>query len=196
MPSRNAGTRASEAGKRGACCRGTQGARGDACWGTRDACCRSLGPCCKRGKGQALPHPHRRPRTRGLRVGSGQARHGGRGEEACMPPRRSGRVLWRGHAGTRACGKASLSTSQKSLCAARYRSNFGVGNESPSAAAGVASAPPTTLLDAAIAKPAAAAVVESAVASAAAAAAAAAAADATAAYLGCCLSRSVSSSSF
>ena len=28
-----------------------------------------------------------------------------------MPPRRSGRVLWRGHAGTRACGKASLSTS-------------------------------------------------------------------------------------
>ena len=56
------------------------------------------------------------PHTRSS-VGSGQARHGGRGEGACVPPRRSGRVLWRGHAGTRACGKASLSTSQKSFFA-------------------------------------------------------------------------------
>ena len=54
------------------------------------------------------------PHTRSS-VGSGQARHGGRGEGACMPPRRSGRVLWRGHAGTRACRKANLSTSQKSF---------------------------------------------------------------------------------
>ena len=54
------------------------------------------------------------PHTRSS-VGSGQARHGGRGEGACVPPRRSGRVLWRGHAGTRACRKANLSTSQKSF---------------------------------------------------------------------------------
>ena len=54
------------------------------------------------------------PHTRSS-VGSGQARHGGRGEGACVPPRRSGRVLWRGHAGTRACGKANLSTSPKSF---------------------------------------------------------------------------------
>ena len=71
-PSRHAGTRAGDARARGACCRGTQGARGDACWGTRDARCRSLGPCCKRGKEQALPHPHRRPRTRGLRSAQGK----------------------------------------------------------------------------------------------------------------------------
>ena len=108
MPSRNAGTRASDAGKRGACCRGTQGARGDACWGTRDACCRSLGPCCKRGKGQALPHPHRRPRTRGLRSAQGKPvmADAGRGR-ACRRDARDaccgGGTRARAHAEKRAC---------------------------------------------------------------------------------------------
>ena len=108
MPSRNAGTRASDAGKRGACCRGTQGARGDACWGTRDACCRSLGPCCKRGKGHALPHPHRRPRTRGLRSAQGKPvmADAGRGR-ACRRDARGaccgGGTRARAHAEKRAC---------------------------------------------------------------------------------------------
>lgn len=108
MPSRYAGTRAGGAGKRGACCRGTQGARGDACWGTRDACCRSLGPCCKRGKGQALPHPHRRPRTRGLRSAQGKPvmADAGRGR-ACRRDARDaccgGGTRARAHAEKRAC---------------------------------------------------------------------------------------------
>ena len=110
MPSRNAGTRASDAGKRGACCRGTQGARGDACWGTRDACCRSLGPCCKRGKGHALPHPHRRPRTRGLRSAQGKPvmADAGRGR-AC---RRDARGACCG-GGTRACAHAEKRACQR-----------------------------------------------------------------------------------
>ena len=118
-PSRHAGTRAGDARERGACCRGTQaaGRAGGRVLGDAGRVLPLAGSVLQARERTGPSTPSQTsPHTRSS-VGSGQARHGGRGEGACVPPRRSGRVLWRGHAGTRACRKANLSTSQKSLFA-------------------------------------------------------------------------------
>ena len=58
------------------------------------------------------------PHTRSS-VGSGQAGDGGRGEGACTPPRRAGRALWGGHAGTRMRERQPVTTCQKKFFGVR-----------------------------------------------------------------------------